>query len=137
MNNVVLIGNLTRDVEVRQLQSGTSVAEMGLAVNNPPYKDKNGQSVKDTVFVDVEVWGKSAEVAGQHLKKGDSVIVVGSLKQENWEKDGVKRSKIKVRCDRWQFPQVNSRKKNDDAVSEPATVGASAGGNDGVEDIPF
>jgi single-strand DNA-binding protein len=94
-NKTILIGNLTRDVELRYLQSGTAVAEIGLAVNDRR-KDAAGNWVDETTFVDVTLFGRTAEVAGEYLGKGSSVLIEGRLKLDQWEKDGQKRSKLKV-----------------------------------------
>jgi single-strand DNA-binding protein len=94
-NQVTLVGNVTRDVEVKYLQSGTAVCELGLAVNEK-HKDDSGQWVEDAVFVDVTLWKRTAEVAGEYLKKGSSVLIGGKLKMDQWEKDGKKFSKLKV-----------------------------------------
>lgn len=94
-NKVVLVGNLTRDVEVKFTPSGTAVAEIGLAVNEKR-KDASGEWVEDVTFVDVTLWGRQAEVAGEYLSKGSSVLIEGRLKLDQWEKEGQKRSKLKV-----------------------------------------
>ena len=93
-NNVILMGNLTRDVELRHTPSGTAVADISLAVND---RVKSGEQWVDEVsFFDVTLWGRLAEVAAQYLSKGNPVLISGKLKQESWEKDGQKRSKVKV-----------------------------------------
>lgn len=100
LNQVTLIGNLTRDVEIRQIGNGTSVAEIGLAVN---HRVKKGDEwVDEPCFVDVTIWGKTAEYASEHLSKGSSVCVEGRLKLDSWEQDGQKRSKLKVVAERLQ-----------------------------------
>lgn len=94
-NKVILLGNLTRDPETRYTPQGTAVAGFGLGVNRR-FKDKEGKIQEETTFVDIEVWGQTAENCGKYLKKGDSVLVDGRLKQDKWEKDGQARSKMKV-----------------------------------------
>lgn len=94
-NRVVLMGNLTRDVEVRYLQSGTAVADITLAVNDRR-KSNTGEWIEETSFIDCTLWGRTAEVAGEYLSKGAPALVEGRLKQESWEQEGQKRSKIKV-----------------------------------------
>lgn len=102
-NRVMLIGNLTRDPEVRSLPSGVSVADLRLAVNDD-YKDKNGQVVKRTCFVDAAVWDKQAETCKKYLGKGSAVYVEGRLQMDEWTtQEGQKRSKLRVRADRVQF----------------------------------
>src|SRR5215510_7226933 len=101
-NRVILLGNLTRDVEVRYLQSGTAVADIGMAVNDRR-KGQNGEWIEETTFVDVTLWGRTAEVAGEYLGKGSPILVEGRLKYDTWEKDGQKRSKLSVVCERMQM----------------------------------
>jgi single-strand DNA-binding protein len=102
-NRVILIGNLTRDVELRYLQSGMAVTDIGLAVNDRR-KNANGEWVEETSFIDVTVWGRTAEVMSEYLSKGSPVFIEGRLKQDSWEaQDGQKRSKLKVICERMQL----------------------------------
>ena len=102
-NRVVMMGNLTRDPEARQLPSGTAVTEMGLAVTET-YKNKDGEFNERVCYVNVVTWGKQAEACAEHLKKGSPVLVEGRLQFDQWEtKDGQKRSKHRVRADRVKF----------------------------------
>jgi single-strand DNA-binding protein len=101
-NRVILLGNITRDIEVRYLQSGMAVSDVGLAVNERR-KGQNGEWVDETTFVDVTMWGRTAEIAGEYLSKGSPVLIEGRLKLDQWEKDGQKRSKLYVVCDRMQM----------------------------------
>jgi single-strand DNA-binding protein len=101
-NRVILLGNITRDFEVKYLQSGTAVTEIGLAVNDK-YKNQSGEWVEEVTFVDVTLWGRTAEVAGEYLSKGSPVLIEGRLKLHQWEKDGQKHSKLRVSCDRMQM----------------------------------
>src|SRR5881394_3896035 len=96
-NRVILLGNLTRDVEVRYLQSGTAVADIGMAVNDRR-KGQNGEWIEETTFVDVTLWGRTAEVAGEYLSKGRPVFIEGRLQLDTWDdkQSGQKRSKLKV-----------------------------------------
>ena len=96
MNKTLLIGNLTREVEVQTVGS-TSLAKMGLAVNRR-FKDRNDEWKDETAFVDIEAWGKTAEFCSQYLKKGGRIYVEGRLKFDRWEDKttGVKRSKLSV-----------------------------------------
>ncbi len=100
-NRVVLVGNLTRDPELRYIPSGTAVSEIGLAVNDRV--KKGDQWVDETTFVDVTLWARTAEVANQYLTKGSSVLIEGRLKLDTWEKDGQKRSKLRVVADKMQM----------------------------------
>lgn len=103
-NKVILIGNLTRDVEVRYTPSGTAVADVSLAINES-YKGKDGSKVDNAVFVDCTLWGKTAELAGQYLAKGKPVMFEGRLTMEKWDdkETGQKRSKMKVTVESMQF----------------------------------
>ncbi len=102
LNKVFLIGRLTRDPELRYLPNGTPKAELRLATSRE-YKDKNGEKQKDTCYVDVIVWSRQAEIAKQYLAKGRQIFVEGRLDYQEWEKDGVKRSKHQVIADFVQF----------------------------------
>ena len=100
-NRVILVGNLTRDPELRYIPSGTAVSEIGLAVNDRV--KRNDQWVDETTFVDITMWGRTAEVANEYLSKGAPVLIEGRLKLDTWEKEGQKRSKLKVVCERMQM----------------------------------
>jgi len=103
LNRVFLMGNLTRDPEVRYTPSGTAVGDLGLAINEN-YKNKAGETVESTVFVDVEVWARQAETCAEYLYKGSPVFVEGSLKLDQWtNQQGEKRSKLAVSANRVQF----------------------------------
>lgn len=103
MNHVFLMGNLTRDPESRQLASGTTVTDLGLAVSDN-YKDREGQLVERTVFADIVTWGRQAETCAEYLKKGVPVMVEGKLQLDQWKTDsGEKRSKMRIRANRVQF----------------------------------
>jgi single-strand DNA-binding protein len=93
MNLVVLIANTTREVEIQYTNSGTPVSKFGVAVNKKT-KNKNGELIEKTLFIDVVVWGRMAEIANQYLKKGDKVGIRGELTYETWKaQDGTSRSK--------------------------------------------
>lgn len=94
-NRVVLVGNLTRDPELRYIPSGAAVAEIGLAINDRR-KGPNGDWIEETTFVDVTLWSRTAEIASEYLSKGSSVLIEGRLKLDTWEKDGKKNSKLRV-----------------------------------------
>ena len=96
-NKVILMGNLTRDPDMRTVGSGMKVARLRLAVNERR-RDRDGQLQDFPIFVDVDVWDKSAELCGQYLVKGSGILVEGRLQQDTWEKDGVKHSALKVRA---------------------------------------
>ena len=96
-NKVILIGNLTRDPEVRYTPKGTAVAEIGLAVNRV-YTTDAGEKREEATFVDVTLWGRTAEIAGEYLKKGRPVFIEGRLQLDTWDdkQSGQKRSKLRV-----------------------------------------
>ena len=123
LNKVFLMGNLTRDPELRRLPSGSAVTELGLALNRS-YTGKDGEKREEVVFIDVTVWDRQAETCCQYLKKGRAVHVEGYLKMDSWDdkSTGEKRSKIKVQADRVQFLD-----RRDDA-------GGGGGGSSGVDD---
>ena len=101
-NRVILVGNLTRDPELRYIPSGTAVTEIGLAVNDRR-KTATGEWVEETTFVDVTLWARTAEIASEYLSKGSSVLIEGRLKLDTWEKDGKKNSKLRVVGERMQM----------------------------------
>ena len=102
-NRVILLGNLTRDPELRYIPSGTAVAEIGLAVNDRK-KNASGEWVEETTFVDVTLWARTAEVASEYLSKGSPVLIEGRLKFDSWENnEGQKRSKLRVVGERMQM----------------------------------
>jgi single-strand DNA-binding protein len=97
-NKVILVGNLTRDPEVRYIPSGTAVADIGLAVNRTWFDKQTNSRKDDTTFVDITLWGRTAEIAGEYLSKGRSVLIEGRLQMDSWDdKDtGKRRTKLKV-----------------------------------------
>ena len=103
LNKVILMGNLTRDPDTRSLPSGTTVCEFGLAMNRR--FTSNGKDVDETCFVDVVVWGRSAENCRQFLEKGSQVLVEGRLKYDQWDdrNGGGKRSKLSVVAEQISF----------------------------------
>lgn len=101
-NRVILVGNITRDIEIKYLQSGMAVTEIGLAVNDRR-KTQTGEWVEETTFVDITLWGRQAEVAGEYCGKGSNILVEGRLKLDTWETDGQKRSKLRVVGERMQM----------------------------------
>lgn len=119
-NKVVLMGNATRDPEVRQTNSGKTVANLTLAVN----KKSGGEET--VAFVDVTLWERTAEIAQQYIKKGSNLLIEGELVQDTWEQDGQKRSKLKVNAHR----MVMIGKKADSEYSEPVTSSR-------VDETPF
>jgi single-strand DNA-binding protein len=105
-NKVFLMGNLTRDVELRHTSGNNAVANLGLAVNRR-YTTAEGEKREEVTFVDCEAWGKTAETLSKYLSKGRPVFIEGRLKLDTWEKEGQKFSKLKVVVDGFQF--IDSR----------------------------
>ncbi len=100
-NRVILVGNLTRDVELRYTPGGTAVTDIGLAVNERV--KKNDEWVDEVNFFDVTLWGRTAEVVSEYLSKGSPILIEGRLKYDTWEQDGQKRSKVKIVGERMQM----------------------------------
>jgi single-strand DNA-binding protein len=125
-NKVLLLGNLTRDPELKYTPSNQAVAQIGLAVNRR-YRTKEGEDREETTFVDCEAWGRTAEVINQYLGKGRPVFIEGRLKLDQWQdKEGQKRSKLKVVVENFQF--VDSRGAPGTSGGEAAAAsGARAG----------
>ncbi|MBL8746885.1 MAG: single-stranded DNA-binding protein [Phycisphaerae bacterium] len=102
-NKVMLMGNLTRDIELRHLpNSSNAVANIGLAVNRR-FRTQEGEQREEVTFIDCEAWGKTAETMSQYLRKGRPVFIEGRLKLDTWEKEGQKHSKLKVVVESFQF----------------------------------
>jgi single-strand DNA-binding protein len=100
-NKVILMGNLTRDPQVRYTPGGTAVADIGLAVNRTWFDKQSNSKRDETTFVDITLWGRQAEIAGEYLSKGRSVLIEGRLHLDSWDdkESGQKRSKLKVVCE--------------------------------------
>jgi single-strand DNA-binding protein len=132
-NSVVLVGNVTRDPEVKFLQSGTAVCDLGLAINE---RVKRGDEwVEDVCFVDVTLFGRTAEVAGEYLSKGAPVLIAGRLKYEQWEKDGQKRSKLKVVAEKLQM--LGQRQRSEDSQERQERPQEQSQVPPSNEEIPF
>ncbi len=104
-NKVILVGNLTRDPEVRYIPSGTAVCDISLAVNSQWTDRKTNERKEEVTFVEVTLWGRTAEIAGEYLAKGRPVLIEGRLSLDSWEdkETGQKRSKLKVIADGMQL----------------------------------
>lgn len=141
-NKVVLLGNLTRDPELRYTPKGTAVAKIGLAVNRV-WTNEAGEKKEEVTFVDVDVFGRTAENCGQYLKKGRPVLVEGRLRLSTWDdkETGAKRSKLGVVCETVQFLGSNSEtgnRKPDGEGSQPdAPVENQSAPPDDKDDVPF
>lgn len=127
LNKVFLIGNLTRDPELRVTPKGTAICQFGLAVNRQ-FKDESGQTRDETAFIDIEAWGKQGELVSKYLTKGSPAMVEGRLKLDQWEdkQSGQKRSKLKVVLENVQF------------LSSRGGAGGPAGGppEEGIDQTP-
>ena len=128
-NRVILLGNLTKDPELRYLAKKTAVCDVRLAVNERVKRD--GEWVDEATFVDVTLWGRTAEVANEFLKKGSPVLIEGRLKLDSWESNGEKRSKIKVIAERMQMLGSNGKQSEGSGPSDVATASAED------EGLPF
>ena len=129
LNKVFLIGNLTRDPELRYIPSGTAVANFGLAVNRI-YTNRDGERKEEVCFVEIVTWAKTAENCANYLSKGRPLFIEGRLHYDSWEtEDGQKRSKLRVVADRVQF--LGGRR-------EEGTPGVEGMGEvEADDDIPF
>jgi single-strand DNA-binding protein len=151
-NRVILVGNLTRDPELRYTPKGTAVAGISLAVNRT-WKTETGESKEEVSFVDVDVWGRQAEVIAQYMRKGRPLLVEGRLKQDTWEDKTThqKQSKLKVVLESFSFidsnrpeggaPPSDAPRRPSAAPATPPAKSAepSEGEGPGAEedDVPF
>ncbi len=128
LNKVMLIGNLTRDPELRYTPAGLGVASFGIAVNTPIGRDEEGNRKVETLFVDVVAFGKQAEVIAEYLKKGSLIYLEGRLRYRTWEDpSGNKRSKHEIVLSNFQFLTTRDKDQVSGVVETP----------DEDEDIPF
>lgn len=163
-NRVVLMGNLTRDIELKYTPSGMAVTDIGLAVNDRR-KNASGEWVEETTFIDVTLWGRTAEVASEYLSKGSPLFIEGRLKLDQWDdkQSGQKRSKLRVVGERIQLiggrggpggggssggsrggrsAGTSSYDESEyggpsESYDAPVARGAAAGGSAPEDDIPF
>lgn len=144
INRVTAAGNLTRDPELKQIGPDKVVAAFGIAVNRT-WKNSAGEKQEEPTFIECEAWGRTAELVGQYLKKGDPAYVEGRLKQDTWDDktDGKKRSKTKVAVDNVQFlgGKRDGPKSREEADAQPVApkrpAAAPVGGGYGDSDPPF
>ena len=101
-NKVVLMGNLTRDPELRSTPNGSEVASFSLAINRT-WKNANGEQQEAVDYIDCNIWGKPAQIITQYMKKGSGILVSGRLQQRSWEQEGQKRSKVEVVVEDFNF----------------------------------
>lgn len=122
LNSVNMMGNLTRDPEMKYTPSGKSVCNLSIA-NNRVYT-KNGEKVSEVSYFDIEVWGVVAENCAKYLTKGSGIIVEGRLRQERWEKDGKTQSRVRISANSIHF--LPKRQENTHGQQQPAPVGGSS-----------
>ena len=135
-NRVFLIGNLTRDPELRYTPSGAAVANLRLAVNST-YKGQDGQKKEEVCFITIVVWNKQAEICNQYLKKGRPVLIEGRLIYRSWEQDGKTRSTLEVRADRVQFlGRREDSPSGPESSDVPVAVAEEAGGEGAPDEEP-
>jgi len=123
-NKVILMGNLTRDPELRYTPKGTAVAKIGLAVNRQ-WKSESGEQKEEVTFIDIEAWGRQAEVISQYMKKGSPLFIEGRLKLDSWEDKNTKQkvSKLKVVLESFNF------------IGAPREGGSGGGGGGGQRPV--
>ena len=162
VNKVMLLGNLTRDPEIRYTPKGTAVTDLGMAVNRVRTGD-NGERIEEVTYVDVTLWGRQAELAGQYLGKGRPVFIEGRLQLDQWDdkQSGQKRSRLRVVGENMQFlpsggagggnsgggenyPQGGSSSSEEEGQQRPAPLASNQGGaaasdsfDNDDDDIPF
>lgn len=135
LNKVMLIGNVTREIEVRYTPKGTAVADLGLAVNRTWFDKASNSKKEETTFCDISLFGRQAEVAGEYLAKGRSVLIEGRLQLDTWDdkETGQKRSKLRVVCENLQMLGTGGGKGGGQRKSAQSEEPEP----DGTEDAPF
>lgn len=120
-NRVVLVGNVTRDIELRHTPNGNAVTDVGMAMNDRV--KSNGEWTERPTFVDVTLWGRTAEIAAEYVRKGSPILIEGRLQLDTWESEGQKRSRLKVIGERMQMldrrPSVQSDSSPKQEDEEP------------------
>lgn len=134
-NRVILMGNLTRDPEVKYIPSGAAVGQIGLAINRKWFDKASNQQKEEVTFVDVTLWGRDAEVAGEYLAKGRPVLIEGRLSLDTWDDKatGQKRTKLKVTAERMQMLGG----KRDEHEAAPADTSYAPDDGAAGSDVPF
>jgi len=138
LNKVILMGNLTRDPEIKHTASGTAVGDIGLAVNRVT-KDEQGEKREEVTFIDVTLWGRTAELAGQYLAKGRPVLIEGRLHLDQWQdkETGANRSKLKVVATNVQFLGGGNREEAQPTPQPAQQRQTTQTVQDDGEEIPF
>ena len=139
------MGRLTRDPEVKYTSGGTAIAKLSMAVNRN-WTNKEGQKQEDTTFVDVDAFGRQAEVIGQYIKKGNPIFIEGNLRLDQWDdkQTGEKRSKLKVVLDRFEFIDSKGDGGSGGGYSSQSNAPAASSGSSAPsaslpedDDVPF
>ncbi len=136
-NKTILMGNLTRDPEVRSLPSGQSVTSFGLAVNRT-WRGQDGNQQESVSYIDCVAWGKTGEIIAQYVQKGRPLLVSGRLEQRSWEKDGQKHSKVEVVVEDFNFVGGGAGERGGNAPapsSSPSSTSSAKKQDDVVQDI--
>ena len=134
-SKAIIVGNLTRDPELRSTPNGASVCSFSVAVNRT-FRDSNGEQKEDVSFIDCSAWGKLGEMINQYAKKGTGVLVSGRLSQHSWEdKDGNKRSRVEIVVEDFNFTTSGNRGDSSAPTSAPATDAPADIPNDIPEEI--
>ena len=141
-NKVILMGNLTRDPELKYLPSGMAVANLGLAVNRVWTDRESGEKKEEVSFIDLEAWGRTAETMNEYLQKGRPAFVEGRLRQQRWETDdGQSRSRLVVVVERFQFVGGRQDGSEQGGYSQPGDTAPQSSASDAgpatEDDIPF
>src|SRR5580692_4326280 len=125
-NKVIIAGNLTRDPELRYTPKGTAVARITLAVNRVYTAGEGGEKKEEVSFIDVDVWGRQAEVIAQYMKKGRPLLVEGRLKQDSWEDKNTKQKQSKLKVVLESFSFIDSGNRGGEGAPAPARSSAPA-----------
>jgi len=129
LNEIKIIGRATADAQVKQIGENSILATFRI-VSNRQVKKRNGEKSEKSTFVDVEVWGQRAEYAGNYVKKGTPVFVQGQLETDEWEKDGQKRSKLKIYANSIQAQRPRGESEGSES-KQPVAASSSS------DDVPF
>jgi single-strand DNA-binding protein len=135
LNSVNIMGNLTRDPEMKYIPSGKAVCSLSIA-NNRIYT-KNGEKVTEVSYFDVEVWGAVAENCSKYLTKGQGIIVEGRLRQDRWEKDGKTQSRVRISANNIHFLPKKQGGASEGAPTGEAMAGAKAIDDAGVDSVAW
>src|SRR5262247_4944353 len=134
-NKVILAGNLTRDPELRYTPKGTAIARIGMAINRN-WKSETGETKEEVTFVDIDAWGRQAEVIAQYMKKGRPLLVEGRLKLDQWEDKNTHQKQSKLRVVLESFSFLDSRGEGGGEFRKPAGPTIPAANAAATEDVP-